>query len=237
MLRISRNWSNPRHRAGCYVSQGDSLIAVFNHAQTAKCRQNGDSREDDMKQTLLGGIVLLVLVQITLYLREPTDMGVLSTPAPQNSPSKKSLLIGRNPPESTSVNIFEPRPVDKNVEALDERDQADRVINIGEPIYPDAPLSWSRSDNSEAINIGEPINPNDPFAWPQSDNKEITDIGYPIDPDDLSTWPQSEETEAISVGESMNPTDPYTWPQSEETKIIRVGETMYPDGSVSFPNR
>lgn len=187
--------------------------------------------EDEMKKLLVGVSVLVALVPIVLYLREPIAIGALSPSASQISPPKKPQLLWTDELENLSANIGEPHSVDN----IDERDQANRVINIGEPIYPDDPSTWPIAESAEVISIGESIDPDDPSTWPKSYDVEFIDIGYLLDMDDLSAWPHPEDSKLISIGEFLSPDDLYNWSKSGEAEFTNVGEPIYPDDPFTWP--
>jgi hypothetical protein len=160
---------------------------------------------------------------------DPADVAAgASTPASELAPEATSTkaLEGVEWDEPQRSQIPEPTPEPQRESA---EGSEDGVINIGEPMDPNDPSTWPRSENTEVINIGEPMNPDDPSTWSQPENTEVINIGEPMDPDDPSTWPQPENTEVINIGEPIYPDDPSTSAQPENTEVINIGEPKDPD--------
>ena len=158
---------------------------------------------------VLGLTSAMVMWTVIKPLDQAPDLVVAPAPVPP-VPSERQFEA----PE-TQTDVASPPSQLPAVGSTDELDvdDKDRVINIGEPMYPDDSSNWSQSESTEVINIGEPMDPDDPSNWSQSESTEVINIGDPMDPDDPSTWPQSKSTEVINIGEPMDPNDPSTWPQ------------------------
>jgi hypothetical protein len=171
----------------------------------------------------------LTAAMVTWTVIKPLDQApaVVVTPAPVPSVSSDRQFEA---PE-TQTDVASPPSQLPVIESIDELggDDKDRVINIGEPLDPDDPFTWAKSESTEVINIGEPMDPDDPSTWPQSESTEVINIGEPMDPDDPSTWPQSESTEVINIGELVDPEDSFNLPRSDSSEVITIGEPMDPD--------
>jgi len=154
-------------------------------------------------------------VSLTGPIGESGALEAIDQPAEKIFPEKPSLRgssLEKVASQATAIELGEPG-----------------VINIGPPMDPDDPTSWTEPETAELVNIGPPMDPDDPSTWSQLVNAEVLNVGEPMDPDDPSTWSRSESHELINIGELMDPDDPSTWSQPGNTEVINIGEYIDPD--------